>query len=193
VMTETTATLDLLETIRVHETAGIGVKTPTTPVPAVIATTEDIQAGSVMIKSGARLPESAPFESKPYGHWKLLAGVDGFAVERTLSEAGWHFFFMVPETMASAVSSTPQGAVRKALKKVTAAIETQDYNALEVVGITTKRFLGLHYATVVAHARHSKHSPYLRDLDPHYVPRNVWNFKQALRRRGQIGRTSKGI
>jgi hypothetical protein len=192
-MTKTTATLDVLETIRVHETAGIGVKTPTTPVPVVIATTEDIQAGSVMIKSGARLPESAPFESKPYGHWKLLAGVDGFAVERTLSEAGWHFFFMVPETRAAAISSTPQGAVRKALKKMTAAIEAQDYNALEIVGITTKRFLGLYYARVVAHARHFKQSPYLRDLDPHYVPRNVWDFKQVLRRRAQIGRTSKAI
>ena len=192
-MTKTTATLDVLETIREHQTAGIGVKTPTTPAPVVIATTEDIQAGSVMIKSGARLPESARFESKQKVHWNVLAGVDGFAVERTLSEAGWHFFFMVPETRAAAVSSTPQGAVRKALKKATAAIEAQDYNALEIVEITTKRFLGLYYARVVAHARHAKHSPYLRDLDPHYVPRNVWNFKQALRRRGQIGRTSKGI
>ena len=83
--------------------------------------------------------------------------------------------------------------MRKALKKVATAIEAQNFNALELVEITTKRFLGLHYATVVAHARHSKHSPYLRDLDPDYMPRKVWNFKQALRRRALIGRTSKGI
>jgi hypothetical protein len=191
-MTETTATLDLLETIRGHEAAGTGVETPTTPTPVVVATTEDIRTGSVLIKSDVRLPQSVRLESKQYGHWKLLTGVDGFTVERALSKAG-HFFFMARETRVSAVSSTPHGAVRKALKKVGAVIEAQNFNALEIVGITTKRFLGLHYATVVAHARHSKHSPYLGDLDPHYVPRNVWNFKQALRRRGQIGRTSKGI
>ena len=192
-MTETTATLDLLETTRGHRAAGTGVATPTTPTPVVVATTEDIRAGSVLIKSDVRLPQSVRFESKQYGHWKVLTGVDGFTVERDLSKAGWHFFFMVPETGVSAVSSTPHGAVRKALKKVAAAIEAQSFNALEIVGITTKRFLGLYYARVVAHARHSKHSPYLRDLDPHFVPRNVWDFKQVLRRRAQIGRTSKAI
>jgi hypothetical protein len=192
-MTETTATLNLLETIRGHRADGTGVETPTTPTPVVVATTKDIRAGSVLIKSGARLPQSVRFESKQYRHWKLLTGVDGFTVERALSKVGWHFFFMVPETRVSAVSSTPHGAVRKAVKKVAAAIEAPSFNALEIVGITTKRFLGLYYARVVAHARHSKHSPYLRDLDPHYVPRNVWDFKQVLRRRAQIGRTPKAI
>ena len=192
-MTETTATLDLLETIRGHEAAGTGVETPTTPTPVVIATTEDIRAGSVLIKSDVRMPQSVRFESKQYGHWKLLTGVDGFTVERALSKAGRHFFFMVPEVRVFAVSSAPHVARRKALKKVAKAIEAHNFNALEIVGITTKRFLGLYYATVVAHARHVKHSPYLRDLDPYYVPRNVWGSRQVFRRRAQIGRTSKGI
>jgi len=192
-MTTMTATLDVLETIGGHETTGTGVETPTTPAPVVIATTADVRAGSVLIKSDARLPESARFESKQYGHWNVFVGMDGFAVERALSEAGWHFFFLVPETRAAAVSNTPQGAMRKALRKMTVAIEAQNFNALEIMGVTTKRFLGLCYARVVAHARHAKHSPYLRDIDRHHVPRNVWDFKQALRRRGQIGHTSKAI
>jgi hypothetical protein len=191
-MTKATATLDLLETIRGHETTGICVETPTTPAPVVIATPGDIRAGIVLIKSDARLPKSVRFEFKHYGHWKLLAGVDGFSVDRALSEAGWHFFFMVPEIRAAAVSSTRRGAVRKALKKATVGIEAQNFNALEIAEITLKRFLGLHYVTVVAHPRHAKHSPFLRDLDPYHVSRNVWAFKQVLRRRAQIGRTSKG-
>ena len=73
-MTETTATLDLLETIRGHQAAGTGVETPTTPTPVVVATTEDIRAGSVLIKSDVRLPQSVRFESKQYGHWKVLTG-----------------------------------------------------------------------------------------------------------------------
>lgn len=192
-MTKTTATLDLLETIQDHETTRTGVETPTTLTPVVIATPGDILAGSVLVKSGTHLPESACFDSKQYGQWKLLAGVDGFAVERTVSGAGWHFFFMAPENRAAAVSSTRHDAVRKALKKVTAAIEAQDFNALEIVEITTKRFLGVYYGKVVAHARHVEHSPFLRGLDRYHVPRNVWDFKQVLRRRTQIGPASKGI
>ena len=83
--------------------------------------------------------------------------------------------------------------LKKGLKKMAAATEAQNFNALEIVEITTKRFLGLCYARVVAHARHAKHSPYLRDLDPHYVPRNVWDFKQVFGGVLRSGRTAKAI
>jgi len=106
---------------------------------------------------------------------------------------GWHFFFVVPEISFSALSFHPGRALRAALKKVFAGVKAQDQNALEIVEITRKRFLGLNYVRVEAHPRHIKGSPFLRDLDPHYVPRNTWNFKGVLRRRAQIGGTQKGI
>ena len=192
-MTKPTTTVDLLDTIRVHKTAGTSRETVSTQAPVVIATTEDIRVGSVMIRSDVRLPKSAHFESKRYGPWRVLTGVDGFSVERALSEAGWHFFFIVSEVKAAAVAFTHQGAMKSALKKVTMAIEAQTFNSLEIVGILTKRFLGLHYVRIVAHPRHSKNSPYRRDLDPHQMPRNIWNFKQVLRRSSEIGRTSKAM
>jgi hypothetical protein len=192
-MTKTAITLDLLETIRDYETTGAGVAKSAVATPVVIGTTADIGPGSVLIKSDAQLPQSVSFGSKQYGAWKLLTGVDGFAVERRLSEVGWHFFFVVPETKAAAVSSTRHGAVRKALEKVMVAVEAQNFNGLEIVGITLKHFLRLHCVRIVAHPRYIKHSPFLRDLDPHHVSRNAWDFKRVLRRRGQIGRTSKAI
>ena len=42
----------------------------------------DIVAGSVLIKSSLRLPESAHFAFRQYGSWKILAGIDGFAAKR---------------------------------------------------------------------------------------------------------------
>jgi hypothetical protein len=87
-MTETT-TVDLLDTVRVHETAGTSGKVGATQAPVVIATMEDIRAGSVLIRSDVRLPGAAHFESKRYGGWKVLTGVNGFSVERALSEAGF--------------------------------------------------------------------------------------------------------
>ena len=192
-MTDSTVTLDLVETTRDSEMTGTGVGIGRIPAPVVIAATTEIREGSVLIKSHTPLPDSVRFESKQYGSWKVLAGVDGFAVERTLSETGWHFFFMVPEIRLGAMSSDPNKALRAALKKVFSAVEARNSNALQIVEITTKCFLGLHYVRVVAHPRQVKHSPYLRDLDPYHTTRNVWDSKQVLRRRAQIGRTAKGI
>jgi hypothetical protein len=192
-MIKSTATRERVETTGDHKLTGTGVEIGRTPTPVVIGATTDLRAGSVLINSGTRLPESVYFESKQFGSWKILTEVDGFAVERRLSETGWHFFFMVPEIRLGAMSSNLNKALRAALKKVFSAVEVQNFNALEIVEITTKRFLGLRYVTIVAHPRHIKKSPLLRDLDPHYVPRNLWNCKGMFRRRAQIWPTRKRI
>jgi hypothetical protein len=181
-------TLDRPEAARGFEMTGIGAS------PLVVfGTTEDVRAGSVLIKSNVCLPESLHFESKRYGSWKLLTEWNGSAVEGELSETGWHFFFMVPGIRVSALSSDRNKALRKGLKKALATTESQNFNALEIVEITTKRFLGLYCVRVVAHPRHVKGSPFLRDLDPYHTTRNVWDSKQVLRRHAQIGSTAKGI
>ena len=195
-MREKAAIIDLAEPVWGNETPGngtVGVETQGGADLVVIGTAEDIAAGSVLIKSSLRLPESVRFASKQYGCWKLLAGVGRFAAERKLSEVGWNFFFVVPEATRSTLSSNRSKALRRALKKILSTPEAQNLNALEIVGVTTRRFLGLHYAKVVAYPRHIKRSSFLRDLDPYHVSRNVWDFKRVLNRRAQIGRSGKGI
>jgi hypothetical protein len=179
------------EEIGVHETVSAGrVGVPT---PVVIATAMDIPAGSVLIKSDTRLPNSAHFELKRYEKWNVLAGINGFVVGRMLAEHGCHFFFIVPEIRVGAVSVNHGTAFRAALQRLLSSVEAQNFNALEIVEITAIRFLGLHYVRVAAHPRHVRQSPFLRELDYRYVARNIWNFKGALRRRAQIDPTSKAI
>src|SRR6185437_12207799 len=84
--------------------------------PVVLGSIKDLQPGSVLIKANVRLPESMQFESLQYGAWKLLIGANGFSVERKLSKAGWHFFFMVPGIRVGAVSFNRAAALRKALR-----------------------------------------------------------------------------
>ena len=172
--------------------AGAG-ESQAVPAPAILATTEDIRAGIVLIKSDAPLPTSVQFESKHYGTWKLLTGADGFQVGRRLSEAGWHFFLLVPEIRIKALSSNPTRGLRKVLKKLMIAMEAQGLNAVEVVDIETRHFVGFNSVEVVAYARQVKNSPFLRDLGPYPVSRDTWNFKQILRRQARIGPTRKGI
>jgi hypothetical protein len=192
-MTKTTKTLDRVETTLGRGMIGGNAEITPTPTPIVIAAITDLRAGSVLIKSDTCLPKSVYFESEQYGPWKVLPGVDGLTVEGALSEAGWHLFFMVPEIRLGAVSLNPNKALRTALKKLFTAVEAKNFNALEIVEITAKRFLGLNYVTVVAHPRHIKKSPFLRDLNTYYVARNLWNAKGIWRRRSQIGSMRKGI
>lgn len=191
-MTTTPATPDLHDSVRGHM-SGTGVALVRTPAPVVIATTRDVRPGSVLIKSDVCLPKSVYFESKQYGEWKVLTAVNGFEVERRLSQEGWHFFFMVPEIRVGAMSVNHSKALRAALKKAFCAVEDQDFNALEIGEITAKRFVGLHYVRVVVYPRHMRHSPFLRDLDPHHVVRNFWYSKGIFRRRARMVPTSKGI
>ena len=128
-----------------------------------------------------------------YGEWKLVTGKDGVGFERALSEAGWHFFLMVPEIRVGALSSNRNQAIRAALRKALAAVEAQNFNAMEIGKMSEKNVLGLHQVSFLVHPRHVKQSPYLRRLDPYYVPRNVWNGRGVLKRRAQIGAMRKGI
>jgi hypothetical protein len=188
-----TANLDSLGTVEGLEVSATRLGPQVVAKPVVLATPHDIGAGSVLIKSDAALPESVHLDSKRYGAWKLVTETDGIGFERTLLEAGWHFFFMVPEIRVDALSSNRNQAMRAALRKALAAVEAQNFNAVEIVNMSAKNVLGLHHVRFVVHARHVKQSPYLRDLDPYHVPRNVWNGKGVLRRRAAIGRTIKGI
>ncbi len=184
------AKLDALGTVgrragTVREDAGSG------SLP-VVATSRDLRPGSVLVKVDVSLPETAAFKSNQYGRWKVLAE-DGFAVKQILSSVGWHFFFLVPKISVSALSIRSGKAVRAALKKVFATVEAQDLNALEIVEIVRKRFLGVDYVRVVAEPRHVKDSPFFHDHDARHVPRDIWNFKGIFRRRAQIGLAQERI
>ena len=87
----------------------------------------------------------------------------------------------------------PQQSNKGGPQKIVSTTEAQNFNALQIVEVTTRRFLGLHYAKVIAHARHIKRSPFLRDLDPYHVSRNIWGSKRVLKRRAQVGRSTQGI
>jgi hypothetical protein len=87
--------------------------------------------------------------------------------------SGVALFLYSAAISAGALSSDRNKALREGLKKILTETEAQNFNPLEIVGITTKRFLGWCYVRVVAHPRQVKHNPFLRDLDPYHTTRNV--------------------
>ncbi len=54
-----------------------------------------------------------------------------------------------------------QKALRRAVKQVLATVKSRRFNGAEMTHVAVKRFLGMPYVTVSAHARHIQESLYL--------------------------------
>jgi len=114
-----------------------------------------IEAGTILIKQGALLPGALQFESEPYARgWRLVKGLDGYALARRILDAGWTFFYMAGEIKATILGFDEPKARRKAIEQVLAQLKSEKCNSLEITEVDSKRFLGLPYASVIAHSRH---------------------------------------
>jgi hypothetical protein len=133
----------------------------------------------VLLRKGIALPIVLSMDLERVGDWGLIRGLGGYAVERKLHATGWHFFFMVPEIEGFAVGLDPQRTFAKALARTVRAVEVTGFNALEIVAVKRRQWLGMYYVKVTAHPRHARHSPFLHEPDVHYYPKGLWDFKRV--------------
>jgi hypothetical protein len=124
--------------------------------------TPTVQVGSILIEERPRIMQFLGLKSEIYsGQWSVVQGFDGFALDRKIHAAGWSFFFMVGEVKVMFLGRPRTAKMRNAVRRILAKLRPQSFNCLEVTGIKKKRFWGLRYATVSAHARHIQPSCYL--------------------------------
>ena len=121
-----------------------------------------VQVGSILIEERPGIGQFLKLKSEPYaGHWSVVQGFDGFALDRKIHVAGWSFFFMAAEVKVMFFGRPGTTKIRNAVRRILAKLRPQSFNCLEVTGIVEKRFWGMRYATVSAHARHIQPSCYL--------------------------------
>ena len=121
-----------------------------------------VRVGAILIKESP-LTHLLGLESEPYlGNWNLIKVLDGFALDRKIRTSGWNFFFMAAEEKAMFFGAPGARKIQNALKRILGKVEQQHFNSLEVTGIVARRFLGVPYTIVSAHARHAQQSCYLR-------------------------------
>ena len=121
-----------------------------------------VRVGAILIKESP-LTHLLGLESEPYsGNWNLVKVLDGFALDRKIRASGWNFFFMAAEEKAMFFGAPGVEKIQDALKRILGKVKQQHFNSLEVTGIVARRFLGVPYTIVSAHARHAQQSCYLR-------------------------------
>ena len=122
---------------------------------------DQIKAGTVFIEKGTPLPDSLNFESEPYSNgWRSVKNLNGYGLDRRIRAVGWTLFDLA-QIKASVFGFDREKAARRALNRVLANVKSDNFNSLEISQVTAKRFLGLPYVTVSAHARHLQESMFL--------------------------------
>lgn len=122
---------------------------------------DQINIGTIFIKEGTPFPSSLKLQSEPYWNgWRSVENLNGYELDRRLRAVGWNFFNLA-QVKASIFGFNRETAVRRAIKRVLAKVTSDDFNGLVIGQVAEKRFLGLPYVTVSAHARHLQESMFL--------------------------------
>jgi len=124
-----------------------------------------IKTGAILIKEGALLPESLRLESEPYTKgWRLVKNLGGYELDQRISKAGWTFFSMVGAVKATGFGLGRQEALRRAVKRVIASLESKELNCLEITQAAAHCFLRLTCVSVSAYLRHIRQAPWAKDF-----------------------------
>jgi hypothetical protein len=123
-----------------------------------------IRSGTVLIHDKAVLPGGIEFKTQPIvPGWHVVRDSSSADLDRAITKAGWHFFYLAEELEESALGRSPAAALTKAVQKLATKMERDHRNALEITGVRLRPLLGLCYARLRAHPRHVKKTPFLID------------------------------
>jgi hypothetical protein len=113
------------------------------------------RARTILIREDTPLPANLPIESEAFlPGWRAVRNLDGCELGRKIAEAKWYFFFLADEIGAISFGREGLGTLRRAVKRILAKQEGQQFNSLEITKVVSKRFLGIPFIGVTAHFRH---------------------------------------
>jgi hypothetical protein len=150
--------------------------------PAMRIAPSSIKTGSVMIREGVLLPESAHIETLRYSAgWRSVVNDDSFAIDRKLRAAGWQFFFIASELK---VVEPGWGAstIRRATTRILARGCKRCLNGMEITQVAAARFLGIPYVSIRAFSYHIQKEPVLRSYAERTLTQNDadWACRHSL-------------
>ena len=116
--------------------------------------TDAITAGSFLVEEGTHLPNSLLLQSESSSNgWAVVKNARS-ALEKTIQEAGWTFFFIAGEIKTTVFGFDRQKILRAALKRLIKNAKSQHCNSIEITLVAVKSFLKVPYVSVSAHPRH---------------------------------------
>jgi hypothetical protein len=113
----------------------------------------------ILIRDATTLPPNLSIASNAFfPGWQIVTSPDRSTFTRSVEAAHWNFFYRANETRATVLGAASLRTLRRAVKRLIAKQEHQNFNSLEVTTIVSKRFLGIPMLRTVAHLRHIQES-----------------------------------
>lgn len=101
------------------------------------------------------MPKSLLLEGGSYSNdWRSVSNLGLNELDAAIHQAGWTFFFMAGEIKITSFGFDKKSAMRRAVKRVIANVESHKCNCVEITEVSAKSFLGMPYVNVSAHSRH---------------------------------------
>jgi hypothetical protein len=123
---------------------------------------ENKPAPTIFIRENTRLPASVTLESETFlPGWRSIKNLDGRELGRKIENAKWNYFYLAGAMKATVLGRNGPATLRRAVQRVLAKKQSQNYNSLEISQIISKRFLGVPYLTISAYFRHIQEGMYL--------------------------------
>lgn len=112
-------------------------------------------SGTILIKQGTLMPLGQTIETEVFlPGWNVVKNLDRNGLARKIEKANWIFFFLAGSAKAKVIGRDRPATLRRAVRRVLARREGQDFNSLEITRIVSKRFLGIPFLCITAHSRH---------------------------------------
>ena len=112
-------------------------------------------SGTIFIRENTLLPVGLAIESEAFlPGWRVVQNLDRYAFARRIESSNWNFFYLAGELRVTVLGRERSGTLRTAVKCVLGKQEGQKFNSLEIAKAVSKRFLGIPFVSVTAHARH---------------------------------------
>lgn len=113
-----------------------------------------IQSGTMLIREGFLLPDSAHLGSRGYSdRWRTLLDLDSLDFDRKLRAAGWHLFFIAGGWKVTALGWSA-AAIRRGLQRLLNSARKSHVNCMEITQMASSRFLGFPYVAIRASLFH---------------------------------------
>ena len=120
---------------------------------------EELKHGRLLLRTDASNPEAVQMEKKQLAPgWTIVSSRSVPDLDREITRAGWHLFFIPPEFRVAAIARDQGRTAGKALMKMLAQAEARKMNALEITGVSVKKWAGFYRASIRGVLRHLQKS-----------------------------------
>ncbi len=148
---------------------------------------------SVFIRNDTPLPTWFRFSYVEYEGWRALVNVHSLALERTALATGWHFTYVASPIVRSAYGISPQGAGRRAIKKIMQVVDKTGVNSFETETIASSSLMGLHWVRIGVNPRRFSNDSLPERPNPYHYRYSAEMSEAIFWRMADVQRESKGL